>query len=336
MLKRIVAAVAALLTCFFAVACSKSDVPEGMHLVSIEGEPFKLYVPESWTDNTASGISGAYFAGSNNISVSARYYTPENADMSLDDYVSYCISVYSETHDDFYFDGQVKPTVLGGADARELVFNAEFGNVKFTFRQLFTKYLGDFITLSFHCPSEGYETYNLQFTEIVNVFTLCEKGEITNDCVTDSKTPDGMKIASQSDIEYRFYVPTSWVCNSESSISEAYYPESGKPNVTVTSYSPDTSMSVQQYFEACEKRYSEELQGYEFIGQTERTVDGRGAISYTYSANYENVKLRIMQTVFVYNDMVYSITYTAPDNIFDSHIQDVESMLSAFRFRVWN
>lgn len=333
MFKKILAVLLILIMCLGVVSCSGSDAPEGMKLASLEGEPFKLYVPEAWTDNTVGGISGAFYAGTDNIAVSARYYTSEDSELSLESYVNNCIEIYAESHKDFEFDGEVTATVLGGVDAKEIVFAAEYQKKEFTFRQIFVKYNGDFIVLSFRCPTDEYDTYNSQFTEMADVFELCEKGEVKNDCVTDKKTPDGMKIASNDAIEYRFYVPQTWVCDSESGSSMAYYQESGRPNVTVTAYIPDEVMTVEQYFEYCEEEYEDNLAGYELLGTEEREVGGRDAISYTYTATYGGTGFIIMQTAFVYNDRVYSMTYTAPADTFNSHMEDVEDMLDAFRFR---
>ena len=80
MIKRITAALLALLMCFAVVGCSRDGAPDGMHLVSAEGEPFKLYVPEVWQSNASSGISGAFLSATDNIAVSARYFTPESSE----------------------------------------------------------------------------------------------------------------------------------------------------------------------------------------------------------------------------------------------------------------
>ncbi len=333
MLKKILAFMLVLIICIGAAGCSGDGAPDGMKLASIEGEPFKLYVPEAWTSNGVSGISGAFYAGTDNIAVSARYYALNDTETDLDSYVNDCISKYTKTHKDFDFDGEVGATVLGGVDAREIVFNAEYDKKDFTFRQIFSMYLGDVIVLSFRCPEELFDNYNEQFTQMADVFELCERSEPKNDCVTDKKTPEGMKIASHDNIEYRFYVPTTWVCDSESGTSMAYFDESGRPNVTVTSYIPDDVMTAEEYFELCEEKYEKELSGYELLDTEEREVAGRTAVSYTYCASYDGTKFFIMQTVLVYNDRAYSITYTAPEDLFDGHTEDVEKMLDEFKFR---
>lgn len=332
-MKRIIAFALVLIFCLSFASCSKDDAPEGMHLVSIEGEPFKLYVPKAWKNNSSSGISGAYYSMTDKITVSARYYTAED-DIGLEEYAKQCESEYAATLADFESKG-IGESVVSGENARELIFTFEDDKVEYTCRLLIVKYSGDFVQLSFYCPSTRFEELDSdQFDAIVEEFRLCEKSEDTGDAVTDKKTPDSMKIASSDNVEYVMYVPSSWICNSESGMSEAYFDESGRPNVTVTSYSYDESvLTPEQYFEKCEDEYEDVLPEYEFTSSTERTVADRDAVSYVYTATVKGVKVRIMQTVYDYNGIMYSFTYTAREDRFDAHIDDVEDMLDAFRFR---
>lgn len=335
MIKRTVALIIAVLMCFGAVSCGKdSDAPEGMHLVSLEGEPFKLYVPEAWTNNSSSGISGAYYSALSNITVSARYHSHANAAITLEEYAHECAEGYAASLKLFVL-AEKNAAVLGGNNAIELKYTADYNGTNFTVRQLITAHGGDgeFVLLSFYCPTELFEENSVQFNEIAEAFVLCEKQADVGDCVTDKKTPEGMKIASSDKIEYRLYVPNSWICNSQSGKSEAYYPESGKPNVTVTSYSPDDAMTAEQYFAMCETQYKETLSGYEFISKTDRTVAERSAISYKYRVNYGGQSIVLLQTVLVYNEIVYSITYTALEDRFDVYMGDVQTILDSFIFR---
>ena len=72
---------------------------------------------------------------------------------------------------------------------------------------------------------------------------------------------------------------------------------------------------------------------YEYVGESERTVAERDAVSYTYVVSYGGERVKIMQTVLVYNGVVYSITYSAFEANFDAHTADVNRMLDAFIFR---
>ena len=97
MIKKLAAIILALALCAAFVGCAKDGTPDGMHSVTLEGEPFILYVPDELTENTASGVSSAYFSATDKIGVSARYFTPENPEMTLDEYVSMKIQSYADT-----------------------------------------------------------------------------------------------------------------------------------------------------------------------------------------------------------------------------------------------
>ena len=104
--------------------------------------------------------------------------------------------------------------------------------------------------------------------------------------------------------------------------------------MTVTSYTPSESISVQDYFARCEEEYRTTLPSYERLsGPMERTVSGRVAYTYVYRTVADGIEFRVMQTLFAYNEMIYSFTYTALAENYDMHMGDVEAMLNAFAFR---
>ena len=332
-MKRIAIMILAALLCVgMMVSCAEEEAPDGMHSVSLESEPFILYVPKAWTDNSDSGISGAFFSPLDKITVSARYDALEDVDVTLEEYVQGCIEGYTVSLEDYNTES-MENTVLCGEDAVRLEYSFIERDTKFISLQMITRSGDNMILLSFYCPEKVYENYLEQFEEIIDVFVIRPLPEIEGDDVSDKKTPEGMKIASGDDLEYRFYVPKSWVCDSESGKSEAYYDAEGRPNVTVTSHSPDDEMTVEEYFEACEEEFEDRLEGYELIDEEERKVDGRHAVSYTYDLSADGVTFRIMQTVITRDGLIYSITYTARDGDFEAHLEDVEDMLDAFDFR---
>ena len=63
-------------------SCSdETDIPEGMQVASLEGEPFMLFVPKNWTLNSGNGASGAYLSSDAGISVTA--FTLDGKDKEL-------------------------------------------------------------------------------------------------------------------------------------------------------------------------------------------------------------------------------------------------------------
>lgn len=339
MLKKLTAIFLAFIFCLCAVGCSQKDegAPEGMKSATVSGEPFSLFVPLAWTENTASGISSAYFSASAGLSVSARYYTPA-APMTKEAYLDLCAAALAIEYADADFalvENKVAAT-LGGKDAARISYEFKKGETVMRASQITAAYEGYLVSLYIYCPKAETELRAEVIEEIRGAFAIegFAEGVDKGVTVTVKGTPEGMKLASDEDIEYRLFVPNSWICNPKSGANDAYYPESGKPNISVTSYVPDTSMSINDYFLRCEEEYKKELPEYSRVGEgVERKIDERKAFSYTYTTTVEGVEIKIMQTIFVYDSSFYTITYTALSDRFDEHMADVEKILGAFKFR---
>ena len=343
MIKRTVALLVLLTLALFCFAgCNKDDeVPEGMYSVTLEGEPFILYVPGSWTDNRDSGISSAYISVKNAITTAARYYTV--GDMSLEEYVNDHVAKTRESLAKQNFaDKAVNPTALGkdkSAKKYEYTFdristeNGEDTASNVTVIQYFAKNGNNVIVLSFYGLTEELSgEYLDMFEQIRTEFVFCE-GKKVDDVKVDKKTPEGMKIASFDSAQYVFYVPTEWKCDLTGKLTEAHTADN-KANVTVTAYALEVEMTAEQYFTSSEKIYQSDISGYERLGEPKaRKVGGRDALSYTYKAVYSGVEYKISQTVLYYNSQIYSITYTSTAENFDTHVQALDKMLDAFRFR---
>ena len=129
-MKKIIAVLTAIIFLVLPLtACSSGEaVPRGMQLASAEGEPFKLYVPEGMNLNLDSGISGAFAHNPEKIVISARYYTPADAEMTVSEYISYCEKSYAEALTEFVVVSH-DPDVLGGKDAIKLVYTAKMDSV---------------------------------------------------------------------------------------------------------------------------------------------------------------------------------------------------------------
>ena len=345
MLKKILSCVLlVILTLTCLAGCGEDDgVPDGMYSATIAGEPFILYVPEGWTDNRDSGISSAYYSLSDAVMVSARYYTPDmSGEFSLSDYVYGFIAEFEKANPSFEKLAE-EASALGKNDAIRYKYSFDrtvdsaSGEVKanITVTQYYALHGSDVVVLSLYCDTSKYgDEYIGMFEQIRTEFVFRDK-KVVNDVVPDKKAPAGMKRASFDNSEYAFYVPTSWHCDMSHKLTEAYFPESGTPNVTVTSFSPDGKTTPAQYFAMCEEAYKKDIPGYEKIGEEARKVGGCSAVSYTYKAVYGSTQTEymIMQTVIAYDDMIYSITYTALADRFEAHLDDVSTMLGAFRFR---
>lgn len=339
-MKKIVSLIIAMLiVCSLLVSCG-SDVPKGMKSVTVAGEPFILYVPEGFSDNTASGISSAFYKSvENDLIVTARHYTPSNSAMTLDEYMSFCADSYAASLEGFEKTAEIAGDVLYGADARRLEYKMTEGGRTYIVAQRTVKHGGDFVSLVMYTTGEGMSVYADFISLILENFTLCEKPSAEKSPKVDKKTPEGMQIASNDIVEYRLYAPLSWVCDADSSISEAYYPESEKTNVTVTSYTPsadERGMSIEDYVKKCLTEYRGTINGlpYEIIVKDLKVAD-KDAKSFEFSAEYSGVAYKIRQVVFYASefDLYYTFTYTATAEKYAQHMADFNAMLGAFTFR---
>ncbi len=332
-MKKITALLIAFIIILSFSACGQKDeIPDGMVLASLADEPFKLFVPEKMTLNTSSGISSAFSYSPEKTIVCARYYTPDVQGMTLNDYVSYCVDSYALSIEAFTF-VSLSPTVLSGKDALKLVYTAKIDGNDYTCTQFTATHNGDMISLFCYVPTSVSANFEENLLKIAKEFIICDKPEPINDEYVDKKTPEGMKIASNDKLEYRLYVPKSWICDSQSERSEAYYPESGKTNVTVTSFSPETQITLAEYILSCEDLYAKSLSGYELIDKTETTVDAKEAFAVNFKTAYDGYAIKTRQYFVTYSGLFYTITYTATEENFELHLADLEKIVTEFDFR---
>lgn len=327
----------------FSACDSNGDIPDGMYSVTLSGEPFILYVPEEWTDNRDSGISSAYYSIDKSIIASARYSacSSEIIEAGLESYVKAIAEQNAKELSGYAADAEnaIKTATLDSKDAVKYEYTYNHGAdeaANTTVTQYYVFHGEDVVMLTLYIGTKHKsEEYAEAFEKIRSCFKLCDKS-VKNDAETDENTPEGMKIASDDDVQYICYVPSSWVTDLSDKMTYAYVDKSGKPNVTVTSFSPDRDMTAEKYFvEICEPEYKKNILGYERLGEepVSKSIAERDALSYEYKAVYGESEYRIMQTVFIYNDLAYSITYTARVEDYDEHLTDVEKIMSAFKFR---
>ena len=128
MLKRILSLFTAILLCLLVfTSCANmngEEIPDGMKSAYIEGEPFRLYIPENWADNTRSGISGGYATLYVGVSVSARYDSSTTAETDIAEYLDACSEKYAQELSE-YAKVDITDALLGGKDARRLTYTAK-------------------------------------------------------------------------------------------------------------------------------------------------------------------------------------------------------------------
>lgn len=338
MLKKIIACLLILTFALCAVSCGKkdgeiSDAPEGMKSATVGGEPFELFVPMSWLGNTLSGISSATYPYVNGVSVSARYTTYTEA-KTLDSYVKDYENEFGDVK------CEVSDDTLGGEPAKRITRSYMSGDQYFNAVHICAKRGKDIISLNFYYPSSEYDNIKTDLDQIRTNFRFKDRDiSVDDEVIIDKDTPEGFKLASSPEIEYKLYVPVNWKCSPSTGASDAYYPESERTNVVVTSYIPPNTgrVSVEEYFMDCNRQYKENLDGYTLLSETPTVrvnpVENINMYCYTFTVNAGSETVKIMQAVFAFNQSFYTVTYTARNEAkFNEHLEDFYKILDNFRF----
>ena len=348
--------VALLVCCVSCANTGGSDVPEGMKLASAAGADFRLYVPSVWNVNTAYGVSGAYYKLAQQSTVSmVKYAITETMETAMTEaeianggdrldwfWETECKSAV----EDMALGGSLNEItdgreniVLDGVNAHKFHIKANVNGETLHFVHVVAEKDTAFYVFTYTAEEALYAALLENVTRMLDEFIFAEPylpDDYIKDLDADVTPPTGMKLASNNDVAYRFFVPTDWEINRDEEIFSAYRADD-RSSVSVVPYMPDVdSMSVAQYFELCEKsmqNFSGE-DGYELI-KTEKEIDlgGRVATAYTYRFTVGDTEYRYLQVVAAYKSMIYSLTYTALPEHFDTHLEDVQTMIDAFEFR---
>lgn len=151
--------------------------------------------------------------------------------------------------------------------------------------------------------------------------------------------PDGMQIVSPADVSYNFFVPGGWIPTENNGIFGAYYSNTDKSNMTVSSLYPNGElMSISDYWTTLEESYKETFKNFTLIEAPENNESNiifgeRGAFKYVFSADIDGESYKMMQILTVEGSLFYTFTYTAKADLYESHLADVEKTITEFKFK---
>ena len=151
-------------------------------------------------------------------------------------------------------------------------------------------------------------------------------------CSNGDKAPEGMKNVAPDSEKYYFYVPESWRTNS-GEIVGAYYSLSDRSNVSALAYGGEFESS-EDYWNDFKTRAERVFSAFSVVSENEaKVLDERNALRYVYKMTLDGKDYQCMQTVVNFSNILYVVTYTAPVDKYESHLDDVEAMLSNFKFK---
>jgi len=239
-------------------------------------------------------------------------------------------------------------TVVGEVDysvaAKAFRYRGVIGHIMTVGMAVVAPFDGQMLVLTYHAREDVYDTYLPGMEAAVSNFRWLGRPYEPEDPVhtvdPDAPAPQGMQLASNDDVAYRFYVPESWVLDTKLPTSSAYCSEADRSNVTVTVYMPEVDkMTAEEYWALCLADLNGEdpdeavIRNMEVLSDTEGTLGGRPSHTYVYRGEVAGKAYRFSQTIAAYRGMVYTLTYTAAEDVFDSHLDELGQMIAAFEFR---
>ncbi len=159
----------------------------------------------------------------------------------------------------------------------------------------------------------------------------CNKGGETT-------APEGMKEASGDSVDYNFYIPSNWISDVANGATTAYYSETDRSNVSVmtftVNYSDDT---LSDWWTSFEEDFKTVYTDFEVVSSENIVLDGVAALKTVFKGTLDGYGYQFMQVaavkgVALSKPQVYVFTYTSVPEAYETHIEDVQSMIDAFDF----
>lgn len=149
----------------------------------------------------------------------------------------------------------------------------------------------------------------------------------------DPDVPEGMKQASSEIAGYKLYVPEDWVVDMSTGVTSAYVSVSDASNVSVIVASlKDPNITPAQYWESYKTQYTETFPDLEELDTANVLLGGKHAEAHTFTASMMETKYKFKQVVAIFENNAYLFTYTAKEELFDTHLEEVNKMIEHFRF----
>lgn len=198
-----------------------------------------------------------------------------------------------------------------------------------------------------------------RFTALLLVLVLCFS---LCACAQDNTdAPEGMKLVETESKNYSLYVPDHWSVDMSTGVVSAYASKADQSNISFTGFAVDTvslaeetvvadtgseeeaKSMVDVFWESYSEDFAETFgDTMKYIDENGKEVDdpapskttlgGFAANKYSYTARVTGETYKFMQVVCIEAGYVYILTYTAVTEAFDSHLEDVESVISNFKF----
>ena len=153
----------------------------------------------------------------------------------------------------------------------------------------------------------------------------------------ETGVPDGMFYEKNDAVNYTLYLPEGWIIDRNDGMVSAHADEKDRSNVSVTTFAlpREYNLSLSEYINnEYEKYFNSNFVDMEILKDfSDTTLDKRPAKKVVFKASVGNIPYQFMQILTLNTDgYVYVFTYTSTPDAYDTHEEEVNSMLTEFTF----
>ncbi len=175
-----------------------------------------------------------------------------------------------------------------------------------------------------------------KFLSILFVTFLCVLCLVSCSKGKDSDTPEGMVEAENKFVDYRFFYPENWLLDRNDGMISCHVSKDDASNVSVTAFALPEMKPLEDYLKEEYMTYFKANFGDMEIVEdfTDTTLDTCPAKNIVFKATVGEKSYQFSQTIALGRDgYIYIITYTSTPEAFETHVEDVEKIVSEFRFK---
>ena len=341
-----------LTACLLLAGCSTQQqedgtipLPQGMKDATDNGQGYYLFLPDDWTVDHSTGVTSATYATAR-ITFAAFTSDREPAE--------YWEASRAETEGmftDFSMEEEAAATLLGKNAALRYKFsgilhdgNGDGEKDKYGVTQYISRKDGRLYVLTYLAPYENdYEQYTAVVEAVVTNFLFTDTQNNSTPTPELPKTegaPEGMKEITDPAIhDFRLFIPVSWVTDLQNGTVSAYVSDDDRTSISLVRNYPTNANSLPEYFANLDKDYKDKLTDYTLLtteiteeDKRKATTDELDSLRYEFTATYNGVSYHFFQELFVRGSYVYTFTYTATSELYESHLAEADAMLAAIHF----
>lgn len=325
-------------------ACGETaevEIPDGMQLADGgEALGYYFFVPEEWTVSALGGVSAAYVSALTPVSVSLA--ATELADGETED--KYFARSLAEFPASFGVTpaGETERCTLGNADdALSCVYTYTYQEKAYRTLQILARFEGRHYLYTYTAPDtkeessdlSPYEVYAEKASSVAAAIRFVSRVDKPAEETVYETDADGYLLISDHAVTgFDFYLAPAFTPTLTTGVIGAVAED--RASVTM-SEATRTGVNVSDYFEERKKELATFVTELTILRENEVITfsNAKNACAYEYTYRAEGETFHVYQVLAVTRTNGYVFTYTAPEAVYEAHLDEAIIMTEKVTFR---